>query len=135
MSEAPSLCWRRVVYFYMLAECSAVWVALERAVRLCLQDGLSRYLLRGCGDGFPKWWLLKAIDEGRLHEPKNGNGCVVWVGHTFGCDESLRQLQVITKSWRHTSTMPCHCAAGLSMPCTYSCCVLVVYLYQRCIRF
>ncbi|CAL5230042.1 g13487 [Coccomyxa viridis] len=42
------------------------------------QDGLSRYLLRGCGDGFPKWWLLKAIDEGRLHEPKNGNGCVVW---------------------------------------------------------
>ena len=99
-----------------------MWVALERAVRLCLQDGLSRYLLNGCGDGFPKWWLLKAIDESRLSKPDNGNVCEIWVGPTIGSVECLHRLQLIRNSWKHTSAMPCHYAAGLSLPC--SCCVL-----------
>ncbi|BDA45878.1 probable endoglycoceramidase at N-terminal half [Coccomyxa sp. Obi] len=42
------------------------------------QDGLSRYLLKGCGDGFPRWWLLKAINESQLSTPDNGNDCLIW---------------------------------------------------------
>ncbi len=86
-------------------QCDAVRVALERAVWLCLQDGLSRYLLNGCGDGFPKWWLLKAIAESQLSTPDNSNACENWVRPTIGSRKRLHRLQVIGESWKQAK---CH---------------------------
>ncbi len=41
------------------------------------QDGLSRWLIKGCGDGFPFWTLPSDIYDD-LEDPNNGEGCKSW---------------------------------------------------------
>ena len=73
-----------------------LWIAPERAMSFSLQDGLSRYLLRGCGDGFPKWWLLKAINESQLSTPNNDNACQIWVRLRIGGEK----LALAASPWK-----------------------------------
>jgi endoglycosylceramidase len=41
------------------------------------QDGISRYLNGGCGDGFPKWVIPEKY-QGQLSKPNNGENCKSW---------------------------------------------------------
>jgi len=47
------------------------------------QDGFSRWLASGCGEGFPQW----AIPPGAvMHDPDNGAACVKWGGLVLSDD-------------------------------------------------
>lgn len=41
------------------------------------QDGYARWLINGCGDGFPFWTLSTSITDG-LRDPNNAAACLTW---------------------------------------------------------
>lgn len=44
------------------------------------QDGFSRVLLSGCGEGFPAWTIAEGIEQ---HAPDNGERCALWPARTL----------------------------------------------------
>ena len=52
--------------------------ALDRGIYVIVdfhQDGFSRFLADGCGDGFPKWAVPKSL---KPDTPDNGHNCATW---------------------------------------------------------
>lgn len=41
------------------------------------QDGFARWLINGCGDGFPFWTIPSDLTD-RLGDPNNNAACVSW---------------------------------------------------------
>ncbi len=53
----------------------AAWARGLRVIVDFHQDGFSRYLAGGCGDGFPLWAIAPTIST---DTPDNGSGCALW---------------------------------------------------------
>jgi hypothetical protein len=74
-------------------------------------------MLRGCGDGFPKWWLLKAINESQLATPNNDNFCIIWVRLSLAV-LGWHWLQLIEKEGMSTQlchVLPLYCCLEVSV--------------------
>jgi endoglycosylceramidase len=68
---------------YYRAAVEAAWAQGLYVIVDFHQDGFSRWLASGCGEGFPQWAIPPTVT---LHDPDNGAACVNWGSKVLGDD-------------------------------------------------